>query len=56
MAKKINPPTNKRATGPKPEVLKIEGIKWKDAVKKSFEKQKPPEGWPKPEPKKKQKS
>lgn len=31
--------------GPKPEVLKIDGD-WRDAVKKSLEKKKPPEGWP----------
>ncbi len=43
------------SSGPKPELLTIEGD-WKDAVKRSFVKQKPPEGWPKPEPKKKQKS
>lgn len=37
----------KRATpGPKPEVLKIEGD-WKQAVKKSLQKKKPKEGWPK---------
>jgi hypothetical protein len=32
--------------GPKPEVLRLEG-NWKDAVKKSLAKKKPPEGWPK---------
>jgi hypothetical protein len=32
--------------GPKPEVLKLEG-NWKDAIKKSLEKKKPAEGWPK---------
>jgi hypothetical protein len=32
--------------GPKPDTLKIEGD-WKDAVKKSLEKKKPPTGWPK---------
>jgi hypothetical protein len=31
--------------GPKPDVLKLEG-NWKDAVKKSLSKKKPPEGWP----------
>jgi hypothetical protein len=36
-----------RATpGPKPDTLKIEGD-WRDAVKKSLSKKKPPEGWPK---------
>jgi hypothetical protein len=32
--------------GPPPDMLKIKGD-WKDAVKKSFEKQKPAGGWPK---------
>ena len=45
----------KKTPGPRPEILRIEGINWKDAVKKSFEKQKPVEGWPKPIPKKKSK-
>jgi hypothetical protein len=37
----------KRQTpGPKPFTLKIEGD-WREAVKKSFEKKKPPNGWPK---------
>lgn len=36
----------KEIPGPKPEVLKIDG-NWKDAVKKSLEKKKPLEGWPK---------
>jgi hypothetical protein len=31
--------------GPAPETLKIEG-KWQDAVKKSFKKKKPAQGWP----------
>jgi hypothetical protein len=39
-------PKKKFKTGPKPEVLKIEG-NWKDAVSKSLLKKKPPEGWPK---------
>ena len=34
--------------GRKPDVLVIEGMKWKDAIRKSFEKKKPPEGWPTP--------
>ena len=38
--------------GPKPETFKIEGS-WKDAVKKSFQKQKPAEGWPQPKRKRK---
>ena len=32
--------------GPKPDVLKLNG-NWKDAVKKSLQKKKPAEGWPK---------
>jgi len=44
MPKKPTPP--KAPPGPKPDLLKIEGD-WKDAVKKSFEKKKPAEGWPK---------
>jgi len=32
--------------GPKPERLKIEGD-WRQAIKKSLAKKKPPEGWPK---------
>ena len=32
--------------GPKPNRLKIHGD-WKQAVRKSFDKKKPPEGWPK---------
>lgn len=31
--------------GPKPDTLKIEGD-WQEAVKKSFQKKKPPGGWP----------
>jgi hypothetical protein len=33
-------------TGPKPDTLKIEG-KWREAIKKSLSKKKPPDGWPK---------
>lgn len=36
----------KETPGPKPDVLKIEGD-WKDAVKKSLQKKKPAQGWPK---------
>jgi len=39
--------TNLRATpGPKPDVLKLRG-NWKNAVRKSLTKKKPPSGWPK---------
>jgi hypothetical protein len=39
--------TNKAgaAPGPKPDTLKIKG-KWQDAVKKSFTKKRPVDGWP----------
>jgi hypothetical protein len=33
-------------TGPKPEILKIDG-NWKEAVKKSLAKKRPATGWPK---------
>jgi hypothetical protein len=32
--------------GPKPELLKLHG-NWKSLMKKSLQKKKPPEGWPK---------
>jgi hypothetical protein len=46
--KKPKRPPKKQQTppGPKPDLLKIDGD-WKDAMKKSLEKKKPPEGWPK---------
>lgn len=50
MAKK-KATTPKRRTestlGLKPDILKIDG-NWEDAVKKSFQKNKPAGGWPKP--------
>ncbi len=47
MTKKRKGNFKKRATpGPKAEVLKVEG-NWREAVKKSFLKKKPPQGWPK---------
>jgi hypothetical protein len=47
--------TRKNKTpGPQPERLIISG-NWREAVKKSFEKQKPLGGWPKPVPKKRKK-
>lgn len=33
-------------TGPKPEILKLEG-NWENAVKKAMEKKRPKDGWPK---------
>jgi hypothetical protein len=45
MAKKPKPA--KAKTGPKPELFKIEGMTWKEAVKKSLTKKKPAGGWPK---------
>ena len=45
MAKKK--PIPKAKPGPKPDLYKIEGMTWQQAVKKSFTKKKPPGGWPK---------
>jgi hypothetical protein len=36
----------KRKTGPKPDLLKIEGD-WRKAVGKALEKKRPDKGWPK---------
>jgi len=47
MTKTNNTRKKRDAPGPKPEVLKITGIKWQDAVKQSLQKKKPPNGWPK---------
>jgi hypothetical protein len=45
--KKASNQSNKSATpGPKPELLKLKG-NWQSAMKKSLQKKKPPEGWPK---------
>lgn len=45
--KKINPkPKDTVQPGPKPDLLKIDSD-WEEAVKKSLEKKKPAEGWPK---------
>jgi hypothetical protein len=46
--KKTRKPPSRPASapGPKPDVLKIRG-NWKNAVKQSLQKKKPPEGWPK---------
>jgi hypothetical protein len=46
MAMKQRKPKIKETPGPKPDVIKLNG-NWKVAIKKSLEKQKPPEGWPK---------
>ena len=45
-AKRKAPPRPASAPGPKPDVLKIRG-NWKNAVRQSLQKKKPPEGWPK---------
>jgi hypothetical protein len=37
---------SKAKTGPKPEVLKLEGD-WQDNIRKSFQTVKPAKGWPK---------
>jgi hypothetical protein len=45
--KKPNPKQeNQLPPGPKPDLLKI-AKDWEEAVKKSLEKKKPAEGWPK---------
>jgi len=49
MARKVSkkkPKSERKATGPKPDTLKLEGD-WRQAVKKSLAKKKPAEGWPK---------
>jgi DNA modification methylase len=47
MAKSQKRETKTAATpGPKPDTIKIKG-NWKDAVKRSLQKAKPAEGWPK---------
>lgn len=38
----------KNRRGPKPERVKIDED-WEDAIDKALRKEKPPEGWPKPE-------
>jgi len=45
-AKKKTPNRPASAPGPKADRLKLKGP-WRDAVRESFEKKKPPEGWPK---------
>jgi hypothetical protein len=40
-------PKKKQKPGPKEERLIIQGD-WKEAVKRSLEKKKPPAGWPRP--------
>jgi hypothetical protein len=42
---KRKPPRPASSPGPKPDVLKIQG-NWKNAIKQSFQKKKPAEGWP----------
>jgi hypothetical protein len=47
-AKPKKPPTKAPSKpGPAPELFKIEGMSWQDAIKKSLTKEKPPGGWPK---------
>jgi hypothetical protein len=47
MPNRVKADVKKAATpGPKPDTLKIEG-NWQDAVKRSLQKKKPAEGWPK---------
>lgn len=49
--KHTDPAKPRKSPGPAPEVLKIEGD-WKEAVKKSLQKQAPAAGWPKTAPRK----
>jgi len=49
MKKKVEsilPKKPRAKSGPEPSVLKIKG-RWQDAVKRSLQKKKPKEGWPK---------
>jgi hypothetical protein len=48
-AKLKKPPRKASAAKPgaSPELFKIEGMTWHDAIKKSLTKKKPPGGWPK---------
>jgi hypothetical protein len=46
MAKQKSQPKKTSAPGPKADTLKLHG-NWKDAIKKSLEKKKPADGWPK---------
>ena len=47
MPSKPKKPAKKKAkTGPKPEVLKLEGD-WRENIRKSFQAVKPVKGWPK---------
>lgn len=36
----------RRKPGPKEETFKVEGMDWEEAVRRSFQVKKPPEGWP----------
>jgi hypothetical protein len=45
----IQKPESSTPRGPKPEVLKIDGD-WQEAIKRSLEKKKPADGWPKEHP------
>jgi hypothetical protein len=39
-------PARQKKRGPEPEVLKLNG-NWQDLIKKSFQKKRPANGWPK---------
>lgn len=45
--KKQSPKNKGRKTGPKPDIVKIDG-NWENAVWKALKKERPKEGWPKP--------
>jgi len=38
---------DEKKRGPKPEFLKIRDLDWKEAIRRSFQKKKLPDGWPK---------
>lgn len=46
LQKKGDTPKHPKKCGPKPDTVRIEED-WKEAVKKSLQKKKPKEGWPK---------
>jgi hypothetical protein len=47
MPKKPAKPKAEVKSGAKPEMFKIEGTSWEDAVKKALTEKKPAGGWPK---------
>lgn len=47
MAKRKRQASGGKAPGPPPDILKLEG-EWREAVRRSLQKKKPADGWPKP--------